>query len=77
MHRDLAERVVQLDGVKIVVREARVDEGACTRYTAELSLHGGSERAVVDSLAADEYPVILAAAVKAFAASVRLRRVLP
>ena len=77
MRRDLAERVVRLGDVEILVKEARVEEGACTRYTAELSLHGGHERAVVDALAADEYPVVLAAALQAFAASVRLRRVLP
>ena len=76
MRRDLAERRVRLGDVEIVVREACVTEGTCTRYTAELSLHGGHERAVVDSLVADEYPTVLAAALQAFAASVRLRRVL-
>ena len=75
MSRELKERIVRQGDVEIVVREARIEEPGCTRFTAELSLRGiGTERAVVDSVRADEYPVLLAAALNAFAASVRLRR---
>ena len=75
MRRDMKQRIVRQGDVEIVVREAQVKEGRCTRYTAELSLPGvGGERAVVDSVRAEEYPVLLAAALQAFAASVRLRR---
>jgi len=77
MRLDLTERVVRLGDVEILVKEARVEMGECTRYTAELSLHGGHERAAVDATVADDYAAVLTAALQAFAASVRLRRVLP
>ena len=76
MRRDIGQRVVRQGDVEILVREAEIEEGSRTRYTAELSLPGnGGERAVVDAVRREEYPVILAAALTAFAASVRLRRV--
>jgi hypothetical protein len=75
MPREIRERIVRQGDVEIVVREAQVEEPRCTRYTAELSLRGdGTERAVVDSVREEEYPILLAAALMAFAASVRLRR---
>ena len=74
MRRDIQERIVRQGDVEIVVREAVIEEGGCIRYMAELSLRGAcAERAIVDALRREEYPVILAAALTAFAASVRLR----
>jgi hypothetical protein len=75
MRRDIGERLVRQGDVEILVREVEVEEGSGIRYTAELSLKGVvGERAMVDSLRPEEYSVLLAAALRAFAASVRLRR---
>lgn len=70
-----SERILPEEGIRVVVREGKLERDGRFRYFAELTIEGqGLERAVVEADGKDALAALLPQAVRAFAACARLRR---